>query len=240
MDKLIIAMIFFITTPFLVKAIEYCEDNEQAPIVAPQKAEIKVGDFQVINECQTTPEFWELKPPPDIVYSNNLRRLTSSLEFAKGDFIIIEGKVVDSQCVPISDAIVEIWQANSLGGLDYYDNSEDNPALKDVNFAGSGSTITDNMGYYSFITVFPGSVASQAPHVNFRVRHKDFLPIETIMYFENNPMNNRETLLNQQINQERQKLLVAKAIKSIINNSKDNIKYQFDITLEGNNKYKKY
>jgi protocatechuate 3,4-dioxygenase, beta subunit len=204
---------------------------------------------KIIDECLVTPAIWELKMIPYIVPNNNLRRLTGSPEFAKGNLIVVEGTVRDSNCVPINDAIVEIWQANAKGGIDYtsdYNSSDiksdsESKDKADVNFAGSGSVITDNMGRYSFITVFPGVIDERsAPHINFRLRHKDFLPMETVMYFENSNLNDRDTTLLKEVDVKNKKLLVAKAKKYTMNMSEGYIKYNFDITLEGNNKYKKY
>lgn len=194
---------------------------------------------KVVVMCEFTPALWQLIPPPEIAKTNNLRRKVGSSEFAEGQFITLHGKITDSSCVPISDAIVEIWQANSFGGVNY------NPGLKkqhlDPNFQSTGSMITDNEGQYSFATILPGSTAkNRAPSINIRVRHKDFLPLETVIYFENQPLNSKDYRLTKEISKKNMHLLVAKEENCITNDLGECIKYSFNITLEGKNLYKKY
>lgn len=194
-------------------------------------------DSILVNQCPTTPEVWQLIPAPTIEKSNNLRRRTGSAEFAKGDFIILEGRITDSNCVPIADALIQVWHANNLG---IYEHVKGNYSKKDKNFVGSGSTITDTLGYYRFLTIFPGSTNGDAPHINFTIQHKDFFPFETSMYFENHALNQTDPILNKEVDQQKHYLLVAKAEKINKNNQEEDIKYRFDITLEGKNKYLNY
>jgi len=189
--------------------------------------------------CEITPQIWDLKSPPSISSSNNLRRKTGSSEVAQGDFITVEGRVFDENCVPISGATVEIWQVNSLG-LDQF-NSTDYVNL-DSNFIGSGKMITDNLGNFRFLSIFPGSENDvRAPHINFRVKHRDFMPSETEMFFENQINNSKDSNLISQVERSKRQLLIANTNK-IGNdyNQEDGIRYNFDIVLEGKNKYKKY
>lgn len=194
---------------------------------------------ELIKECEITPAIWQLATPPEIATTNNLRRKTGSSEFAHGSWIIISGKLTDSFCTPISDAIVEIWQANSFGGIDYSESIK--KGRKDPNFLGSGSTITDNEGNYSFFTIFPGSLGkNDKPKINIRVRHRDFLPLETAFLFESSDKNHRNHKQNKSISNNKRDLLVAKQENCITNNQEDDIKYRFNITLEGKNLYRKY
>ena len=195
-------------------------------------------DEVIVTSCEVTPSIWELKSPPELVKSNNLRRKTGSSEFAKGDFVTIEGRVVDSNCVPIEGVAVEIWQANSIGI-----NQHDDGVFEkiDQNFESTGMTTTDNLGYYRFLSIMPGpSSGKRAPHVNFRLRHKDFMPIETEMFFENQVANGYDSNLNKQVDLPKRHLLLAKGEKINKNNTEEGIKYRFDITLEGKSKYKTY
>lgn len=193
----------------------------------------------VINECSITPAIWQLSSAPKIIENNNLIRTTGSSEFAQGKVIEISGVVLDQNCVPVAGATVDIWQANSKGGLDYNSDTPDN--LRDPNFSGTGKAITDNSGAYNFRTVFPGSQNDKrAPSITFRVSHKDFLPLETVMYFEGNSSNETDVLFTNEVPKNKRNLLVAKYKNYTNNEDEDDIKFSFDITLEGNNKYKNY
>lgn len=90
----------------------------------------------------------------------------------RGQRILIKGQVVDGNGDPVSDAMIEIWQADAAG---IYGHPEDpQQADADPNFKGFGRAATNENGIYSFKTVKPGVVAydgetQQAPHVNVRV-----------------------------------------------------------------------
>ena len=72
-----------------------------------------------------------------------------------GERIIVRGRVLDGDGHPVSDSLIEIWQANAAGR---YAHAKDNhPAPLDPNFAGTGRTLTDADGFYSFTTVKPGA-----------------------------------------------------------------------------------
>ena len=180
--------------------------------------------------CPFTPQIWEAIAPPKTEKSNNLTRKTGSPEFAKGEVIIIRGQVLDNECVPVTEATVSIWQPNSNGVYE----SEKIP-LRDKNFRGSGTSITDNMGYFSFITVYPGKSEERMPHVKFSVMHSDFFPLETQMFF---PGNEDDKILKSSVAKNERYLLIAR--KGNINRKLKAQEYVFNITMEGKNKYKEY
>lgn len=196
------------------------------------------ADPIAVASCETTPSVWEIKSPPKINNNNNLRRKTGSPEVAQGDFITIEGRVLDSNCVPVPNAVVEIWHANSEG-VDQNDVNIHHGI--DPNFLGSGKAITDNLGYYRFLTIFPGTIdEGRAPHINFRIRHRDFMPTETEMFFENQMNNGKDQNLVEQVRWSKRHLLIAEGNKINPANSEEGIKYGFNIVLEGTSRYKTY
>jgi protocatechuate 3,4-dioxygenase, alpha subunit len=83
--------------------------------------------------------------------------------------IRIEGTIYDGEGEPVSDAMVEIWQANGAGR--YNDPKDDRQDLPlDEGFSGFGRSGTDAGGRFSFVTVKPGPVplpdgGMQAPHI---------------------------------------------------------------------------
>src|SRR5674536_371351 len=72
-----------------------------------------------------------------------------------GERIIVHGRVLDEDKRPVSETLVEIWQANACGR--YVHNVDQHPAPLDPNFTGAGRALTDKKGYYKFITVKPGA-----------------------------------------------------------------------------------
>jgi protocatechuate 3,4-dioxygenase, alpha subunit len=103
--------------------------------------------------------------------------------------IRIDGTVVDGAGEPISDAMVEIWQANGAGRYnDPKDDREDLP-LDPETFSGFGRSGTDASGRFSFVTVKPGPVPGpdggmQAPHIMVSVFARGLLKrVVTRIYF---------------------------------------------------------
>ena len=103
--------------------------------------------------------------------------------------IRIEGTVYDGEGEPVSDAMVEIWQANGAGRYDDpADDREDLP-LNPETFSGFGRSGTDAGGRFSFVTVKPGPVplpdgGMQAPHIMVSVFARGLLKrVVTRIYF---------------------------------------------------------
>jgi protocatechuate 3,4-dioxygenase, alpha subunit len=127
---------------------------------------------------------------------------------AAGERVTIEGRVLDGDGAPVSDAMVEIWQANAAGR---YDHPEDLQDLQeedrqqrplDPNFHGFGRTATGLDGRYRLRTVKPGPVpgcddAPQAPHINVSIFARGLLKrLVTRIYFPGEPLNEADPLLS--------------------------------------------
>jgi len=80
------------------------------------------------------------------------------------DAILIVGVVLDGDGKPVDDALVEIWQANRLGRYRHPEDTREELPLED-GFTGFGRCPTDAEGRFEFVTVKPGAVDGQAPHI---------------------------------------------------------------------------
>ncbi|MBL0320030.1 MAG: hypothetical protein IPP74_12200 [Alphaproteobacteria bacterium] len=140
-----------------------------------------------IYACKESPQIFSPIDPPDFFpKSNNLRRKNGSPTLAEGTPMRIVGRLLDKHCTPVEGASIYMWQANVFGNYQgYYDNNE----KADINFAGGGSTVTDNMGRFDFLTVMPEPYKNRARQVHFIIHDKNVGKFETIMYFPNNPAN---------------------------------------------------
>lgn len=117
-----------------------------------------------------------------------------------GQRVTIHGRIVDGDGAPVTDAMVEIWQANAEGR---YDHPEDNQEkLLDPNFHGYGRAATDSHGEFRFHTIKPGAVpgidaALQAPHINLGIFARGLLKrLVTRIYFPDEPLNSSDAVLN--------------------------------------------
>lgn len=112
-----------------------------------------------------------------------------------GQRISIEGRVLDGDGRPVTDALVEIWQANADGRHAHSENAGDG------SFRGFGRVPTDADGRYRFFTIKPGPVAGphgglQAPHVLVSVFMRGLLKrLVTRIYFPDEPRNADDLVL---------------------------------------------
>jgi protocatechuate 3,4-dioxygenase, alpha subunit len=144
--------------------------------------------------------------------------------------VTIEGRVFDGAGAVVSDAVVEIWQADTEGRYNHpNDRRASNQAFKGFARWGTG---TDPENRFVFRTVKPGPVdGEQAPHINVIVMMRG-MPNHayTRLYFPEEaaanatdpvllsvPENRRETLLAQKIERD------------------GGTVYRFDIHMQGDN-----
>jgi len=119
---------------------------------------------------------------------------------AAGERITIAGRVVDADGLGVSDAMLEIWQANSRGKYAHPADTQNKPI--DPGFLGYGRIPTDENGRFSFATVKPGAVPGpdgkpQAPHLVVSVFMRGLLRrLVTRIYFPDDPANAGDFVLN--------------------------------------------
>jgi protocatechuate 3,4-dioxygenase, beta subunit len=176
-----------------------------------------------------------LSMPPQFGKTNNLMQKTGSFYAAAGELIYIHGTLTDSFGVPISGAVVEIWQTNSAGK--YHSLLEQNSDLTDKNFNMSGRITTDNLGNYHFITIMPGFYLNRAPHINFNIYHPKFGKLETEMYFEDHPKNEEDYQYLSYSADERKLLTGIVRLKNIFDSRSTKI-VNFNLVMAGTHQYK--
>src|SRR5215831_11984664 len=119
---------------------------------------------------------------------------------SQADAITIEGRVLDGDGAAVSDAMIEIWQADNTG---HYNHAEDRAqsGKKDAAFRGFGRVATGPDGRFRLQTIKPGPVpgegeALQAPHLNVSVFARGLLKrLATRMYFPDEPLNQGDAVL---------------------------------------------
>ncbi|MBL0725568.1 MAG: hypothetical protein JJW01_01250 [Alphaproteobacteria bacterium] len=135
--------------------------------------------------------------------TNNLRRKNGSPFLAKGEPLVIYGKVVDLADAPIENVKIKIWQANHFGYYNYLVDKDDYNK-HDPDFLSAGYCVTDNTGHYVFTTIMPGFYGLRTPHIHIIVEHSDFDTIELEMIFPNHPRNKTDPKISSLKSRERQ------------------------------------
>jgi protocatechuate 3,4-dioxygenase, alpha subunit len=153
-------------------------------------------------------------------------------EDAAGERIRIEGRVFDGDGQPVTDALIEIWQADGEGR---YASPADRRARPNTRFKGFGRSDCNAEGRYRFTTVKPGPVpgpngAVQAPHINVGVFARGVLTrLFTRIYFEGEAANADDPILALAPEDARATLIARRTGQS------GEPTYTFDIHLQGKN-----
>lgn len=115
----------------------------------------------------------------------------------EGERVIISGRVLDGDGLPVNDAMLEVWQADPEGR---YAHPEGGRAPL-TGFRGWGRVATDANGQYRFQTVKPGKVRGpeglwQAPHLVVAIFMRGILrQLVTRIYFPGEPANALDPVL---------------------------------------------
>jgi len=103
----------------------------------------------------------------------NKDRLGVSLE---GQKLIISGQVLNQNCDPVPEAIVDVWQTDSNGNYNFED------------FTLRGKIKADELGQYKLETILPGKYseagAMRPAHIHVKVSAPSLLSHTTQLYFE--------------------------------------------------------
>jgi protocatechuate 3,4-dioxygenase alpha subunit len=188
---------------------------------------------QGITPSQTVGPFFKYGLTPDGKYGWN-DAFTNSLVTAdaSGERIRIEGRVFDGDGQPVSDCMLEIWQADAQGR---FSDSKDKRALPNSAFRGFGRCGTDANGDYAFDTIKPGPVPdpdgrAQAPHILLAIFARGMLLHNyTRIYLDGEAANAADPVMAL-VPTERRGTLIAKRQPG-----NGSAVYRFDIRLQGEN-----
>jgi len=155
-----------------------------------------------------------------------------------GERITIRGRVLDGNGHAVSNSLIEIWQANAAGR--YAHEKDNHPAPLDPNFTGTGRTLTDNDGFYSFVTIKPGSYpwrnhdnAWRPAHIHFSLFGPAFVTrLVTQMYFPGDPLFAYDPILQSIPDQRARQRLISK-FDLEATKPEWALGYTFDIVLRG-------
>jgi protocatechuate 3,4-dioxygenase alpha subunit len=86
---------------------------------------------------------------------------------ARGQHILLTGRVLEEGGVPTGNTILEIWQPDAAGVFRHPLDPRCSDA--DPGFCGWGRARTGAAGSYSFRTVLPGAAADRAAHINVMI-----------------------------------------------------------------------
>jgi protocatechuate 3,4-dioxygenase alpha subunit len=134
------------------------------------------------------------------------------------------GMVTDGAGAPVSDGLIETWQADADGRFDHPDDPR---GASGSGFPGFGRCATDTEGRFEIITVKPGPLGDgQAPHIDVTVLARGLLDrVVTRIYFPDEAAANAADPLLGSLPPERAATLVAQEA--------GHGELRFDIRLQG-------
>ena len=148
----------------------------------------------------------------------------------RGERITIKGCVYDGEGEALTDAVIEIWQADAAG---LYPSPRENRGTADPNFSGWGRSAADlDSGEFQFETVRPGRVPypdgrEQAPHVTFWIVARGInIGLQTRLYFDDEGEANANDPVLSQVEP-------AARAETLIAQSQGQGCFRFDIYLQG-------
>lgn len=154
---------------------------------------------------------------------------------AQGRRIVLTGVVLDGDGAPVTDAMIELWQADANGRFAHPADPRHEDA--DPAFRGFGRARSGEDGTYRFETVLPGPLppghgGSTAPHANLHVFARGLLiHAVTRAFFEGEPGVDDDPVLASLPEARRGTLLARREA------GRDDLppRYRFDLVLQGPN-----
>jgi protocatechuate 3,4-dioxygenase beta subunit len=155
-----------------------------------------------------------------------------------GERIIVSGRVLDEDDRPVRGALVEVWQANSAGR--YLHKTDQHEAPLDPNFSGAGRFLTDDSGFYRFVSIKPGAYpwqnhanAWRPAHIHFSLFGAGLLTrLVTQMYFPGDPLLDLDPIYNCISDEKAKQRMISRFdLDSTVPNTA--LGYHYDIVLRG-------
>ena len=182
---------------------------------------------------QTIGPFFAYGLNPEGYGRNGIATKVLATPVTLGHHIRIEGRVLDGKGMPVTDAMLEIWQANAAGRYRHGADAR-NAVPVDNTFTGFGRTLTDADGVFRFDTIKPGRVpgrgnALQAPHIGL-IMFARGMPnhVYSRIYFSDEATANAEDAVLAAVEASRRKTLIAER-----RDEAGGVVYRLDVHLQG-------
>lgn len=167
------------STTVLVEATE-SEPSGPSPSAA---------DIIIPTELQATPSqaegpYYPVSKPQD--RDNNLLVVSGESEVPLGTPLEVSGLLVTDDGVPVVGAIIEIWQVDGQGIYDH--PAAPDTENRDLRFQFYGESVTDDDGFWTFLTLDPLLYNSRPRHIHTKIKIDGDEALTTQIYFDGDPL----------------------------------------------------
>lgn len=168
------------------EVIEDAAANSSAPVVATAAAATIPSSSPVepAVTLQPTPQCGDDDDEPTIAQTegpyytpNTPERTNFWEEGTTGTRLVVSGRVLMTDCVPVAAALLDFWHADDGGE---YDN---------VGYKLRGHQFTDANGNYTLETIMPGLYPGRTRHIHVKVQGPNMPILTTQLYFPDEPQN---------------------------------------------------
>lgn len=140
-------------------------------------------DVTYFTPSQGEGPYYTVEKPDD--RDNDLTVLAGASGQPQGEVIEFFGAMYDANGLPISGAVIEIWQTDSNGV--YLHPGDPGTESRDRNFQFYGEATTADDGSYWFRTILPGRYEPRPMHIHFKVLIAGQVVLTSQFYFLGDP-----------------------------------------------------
>lgn len=197
------------------------------------------------NHCVATKAAMDNFEPKKFNPSNNLLRPVGSVNLLSEQKIVLQGQIVDENCVPLSDAKIYIWHADPVGAFPYkiYRDIPSKEEYENIGgsqgFQGSASATTDNRGNFHFLSILPGSIQGENPYFTLRVKHFKHPTFQTKIYINTEfDLKDTEMFSNKELAQDSEFIIEPNYL--FISDNENDKQYKFRVVVPYKNNLKSF
>lgn len=168
---------YFLATCALVACTQPAKrsnlNNAQTPIFSAQLPPTPACGNYELTPTQTPGPFYTPNSP---------QRQSLLTADTLGTRLVVTGQVLTTDCTPLANSLVDVWQTDDSGT---YDNEGNN--LR-------GHQFTDSEGRYRIETIVPGLYPGRTRHLHIKVQTPNYPMLTTQLYLPGEPLNEQDFL----------------------------------------------
>jgi protocatechuate 3,4-dioxygenase beta subunit len=200
-------------------------------IYPPYRSTVKRGPLQKpLRIHAKEPVEFNVAASPRLILPNNMDLTQQGQGAPLGEKIVVAGRILDEDGMPVRNSLIEVWQCNSAGRYRHKKDQHDAPL--DPNFFGNGKMITIKPGPYPWGN---HEKAWRPAHIHFSLFGNVYAQrLVTQMYFPGDPLFDYDPIFQSVPDRAaRQRLIARFSLEETVGDKM--LGYEFDIVLRGRN-----